>query len=75
MSRSGPVILFLALVAGYFGFGSIVTALGGPARALLSVFVLAFLVALASKGISWRRRGVRSATHESAKPAGAPAPA
>jgi uncharacterized membrane protein YtjA (UPF0391 family) len=75
MSRSGPVILFLALVAGYLGFGSIVAALGGPARALLSVFVLAFLIALASKALPWRRRWVRSAPHDSTKRAGAPAPA
>ena len=75
MSRSGPVILLLALVVGYFGFGSIVAALGGAARALLSVFVLAFLIALASKAIPWRRRWVRSTANESAKRADAPAPA
>jgi uncharacterized membrane protein YtjA (UPF0391 family) len=75
MSRSGPVILLLALVAGYFGFGSIVAALGGATRAMLSVFALAFLIALASKAIPWRRRWARSAAHESTKRAGAPAPA
>lgn len=75
MSRSGPVILLLALVAGYFGFGSIVAALGGAGRAMLSVFVAAFLIALAVKAIPWRRRWSRSAAHRSDGRAGSPAPA
>jgi uncharacterized membrane protein YtjA (UPF0391 family) len=75
MSRSGPVILLLALVAGFFGFGSIVTALGGPGRAMVSVFVAAFLIALASRAIPWRRRWSRSAAQRSDGRAGSPAPA
>jgi uncharacterized membrane protein YtjA (UPF0391 family) len=75
MSRSGPVILLVALVAGYFGFGSIVTALGGAARAMLSVFGAAFVIALAWKAIPWRRRWSRSVAQRADAPAGSPAPA
>lgn len=74
MSRSAPIILILALGAGYFGFGSIVAALGGPARAMFTVFVAAFLIALAWKAIP-RRRWMRSAAQRSGRQADSPAPA
>jgi uncharacterized membrane protein YtjA (UPF0391 family) len=69
------VILILALAVGYFGFGSIVAALGGIARAMLSVFVAVFLISLASKAIPWRRRSSRNAAQRSEQRAGSPAPA
>jgi len=74
MSRSAPIVLILALGAGYFGFGSIVAALGGPARAMLTVFVAAFLIALAAKAIP-RRWSTRSDAQQTGGQADWPAPA
>lgn len=75
MSRSGPVILGAALGAGYLGFGNVVRALGGPAPAMLSVFVAAFLISLIGKARPRRRPWSGLTARPSDQRAGTTAPA
>lgn len=46
----GVVFLILALVAGFFGFTSIYVAAAGIAKVLFFVFLVLFLIALATSG-------------------------
>ncbi len=55
MRRWGVVVLIGAVVAGYYGLGSVATGLGGVAGALFGVFVAAFLVVLTCEAIAGKR--------------------
>ncbi len=55
MTRSGLLVLLLAVVAGYFGLGAVA---GNPvtvAAALVAVFVAVFFITLAYESASRRR--------------------
>jgi uncharacterized membrane protein YtjA (UPF0391 family) len=55
MSRSGLLILLLAVVAGYFGLGTVAGTPGTAAFALVGVFVAVLLVSWVYESVSRRR--------------------
>ena len=55
MSLSGLLVLFLAVVAGYFGLGTVAGNPGTAVVALLGIFVAVFLIALIYESASRRR--------------------
>ena len=56
MSRWGLIVLVGALVAGYFGLGTLAPGLGGFVQTLFAVFVAAFLLVLTWEAVARPRR-------------------